>query len=233
MTATPPNLLGFLTPSDTFGKYAQIRFAVMQALELMQTALPVEVKSCTNSGADSPVGFVSVLPLVNQFDAQGNQTQHGIINNIPYMRVQGGANAVIMDPEPGDIGICVFASRDISSVKANRAQSNPGSFRTYDFSDGMYLGGILNGAPSQFVQFSSAGIAITSPTAIVLNAPDIQLTAPTVEINATTSVTVTTPILTVNGAMNVTGDIMGESVNLKTHTHSGVTTGSGDTGPPV
>lgn len=229
----PTNLLGFLTPADTWGKYAQIRFAVMQALELMQTALPVQVQSCTNSGGIDPVGFVSVVPLVNQFDPQGNPTEHGVINNIPYMRVQGGSNAVIMDPQPGDIGICVFASRDISAVKTNRAQSNPGSFRTYDFSDGMYLGGLLNGAPSQFIQFSSAGIALTSMTAVILNAPDIQLNASTVEINATASVTVTTPIFTVNGAMNVTGDIMGESVNLKTHTHSGVTMGDDDTGPPV
>ena len=234
--ASPPNLFGFLTASDTWGKYAQIRFAVMQALELMQTALPVQVKSCTNSGGVEPVGFVSVLPLVNQFDAQGNPTEHGIINNIPYMRVQGGANAVIMDPQPGDIGICVFASRDISAVKKNRAQSNPGSFRTYDFADGMYLGGLLNGVPTQYLLFGTTGISMVSPT-------KISLQAPIVEIDAPTEIILNGPLSQGNGSnagaatllgpLTVTGDVVAGGISAKTHVHSGVQTGSGDTGVPV
>lgn len=236
--ASPPNgtPFGFLTPADTWGKYAQVRFAVMQALELMQTSSPVRVESCTNDGGISPVGFVNVTPLVNQVDALGNPTPHGIINNIPYMRVQGGANAIIMDPKPGDIGICVFASRDISAVKNNKAQSNPGSFRTYDFSDGMYLGGLLNGVPTQYILFGSTGISLVSPT-------KISMIAPTVEIDASTEIILNGQLSQGNGSnggtatmlgpVTVTHDVTAAGISVSTHVHGGVQSGGSDTGGPI
>ena len=39
--------------------------------------------------------------------------------------------------------------------------------------------------------------------------------------------------LMITGAVVATGEVTGNGVALSTHTHSGVTTGSGDTGPPV
>ena len=149
---------------------------VQQLLAKIQTATIVKIIACTNDGGVSPVGFVDVLPMVNQIDGQGNPTPHTTIYNIPYLRAQGGANAVILDPQAGDIGVCVFASRDISKIKTTKAQGNPGSFRQYSFSDGLYLGGMLNGTPTQFIRFSSAGITITSPTAIIRHTPTVTVT---------------------------------------------------------
>lgn len=157
--------LGALRPSTTWGDYNNILFVVMQALAKMQTATIVKVMACSNSGDASPVGTVDVMPMVNQVDGSGNPTPHGTIYNIPYFRIQGGANAVILDPQVGDLGIAVFASRDISNVKSTKAQANPGSWRQYDWGDGMYLGGLLNGTPNQFIQFSLAGIVVSVPPA--------------------------------------------------------------------
>jgi len=235
------------------GEYQQITFMVQQALAKMQTATLVRIESCTNSGGLSPVGFVDVTPLVNQLDGQGNPTPHVTIYNLPYFRLQGGANGVIIDPQKGDIGVAVFASRDISQVKATRKQGNPGSHRQYSFADGMYLGGMLNGTPTQYVQFSAAGIKIHSPTAVVLEAPDVQILAQTVEINASASATVTTPTFTVNGAtvlngtvsqagggaatfsgsMTVDGDVTAQGTSVHNHVHGGVQPGGGNTGAPV
>ena len=134
--------------------------------------------ACTNEGDLSPVGFVDIMPLVNQIDGKGNPTPHVTIYNIPYLRLQGGTNALILDPQVGDIGIAVFASRDISKIKSTKAQANPGSGRSYDFADGLYLGGVLNAVPQQYVRFSSSGIEIVSPTKITLTAPDIEINGP-------------------------------------------------------
>ena len=235
------------------GEYQQITFMVQQALAKMQTATLVRIESCTNSGGLSPVGFVDVTPLVNQLDGQGNPTPHVTIYNLPYFRLQGGANGVIIDPQKGDIGVAVFASRDISQVKATRKQGNPGSHRQYSFADGMYLGGMLNGTPTQYVQFSAAGIKIHSPTTVVIEAPDVQILAQTVEINASASATVTTPTFTVNGAtvlngtvsqagggaatfsgsMTVDGDVTAQGTSVHNHVHGGVQPGGGNTGAPV
>lgn len=202
-------------PASTWGEFNNIMFAVQQAIAKMQTATLVRVESCTNAGGVSPVGFVDVTPLVNQLDSQGNPTPHITIHNLPYLRLQGGANGIIMDPQKGDIGVCVFASRDISKVKSTKKQANPGSFRQYSFADGMYLGGMLNGTPTQYVQFSTAGIKIYSPVAVVLEAPRVELNAPD-------EVAIISAKLTHNG-VNIGSD----------HKHSGVASGGSNTGNPV
>lgn len=164
---------GFLQPSNLWGVYNNLNFVIQQALSKVQTASVVRVDACTNDGGLTPVGTVDVTILVNQQNGQGNPTPHVSMYGLPYLRVQGGSNAVILDPQVGDIGIAVFASRDITNVKSTKAQANPGSFRMHDFSDGMYLGGLLNGIPTQFVQFSSTGISIVSPTAITVSSPTV------------------------------------------------------------
>ena len=167
------NPLGMLQSQSLWGIYNNIRFIVQQALADMQTATIVKVIACSNDGELSPVGTVDVQILVNQINGQMVRTSHVTMYGLPYLRIQGGANAVIIDPQPGDIGIAVFASRDITKVKSTKAQANPGSFRMHDFADGMYLGGLLNGAPTQFIQFSSSGITLQSLTAVLVQAPSV------------------------------------------------------------
>lgn len=169
-TTIPP---GFVQPSTMWGVYNQLRFVIQQAIAKMQTATIVKVVACSNDGGVSPVGTVDVQILVNQINGQGVPTPHVTMYGLPYLRVQGGANAVILDPQPGDLGIAVFASRDISTVVSTKAQANPGSYRQYDFSDGMYLGGLLNGTATQYVQFAPGGINIVSPTAVTITAPSV------------------------------------------------------------
>lgn len=259
MSKTVKNPNGLMPLQAALGEFDRIAFMVQQALAKMQTATLVRIESCTNAGGLSPVGYVDVTPLVNQLDGQGNPTPHVTIYNLPYFRLQGGANGVIIDPQKGDIGVAVFASRDISQVKATRKQGNPGSHRQYSFADGMYLGGMLNGTPTQYIQFSTAGIRIHSPTRVKIDAPDVLIEAQTVEINASTSTTVTTPTFTVNGdavvnghttmaggiaqtgggaasfsgSMTVTGDVTAQGTSVHNHKHGGVTTGGGQTGVPV
>lgn len=244
---------GALLPSSTWGEFNNIAFMVQQALGKMQTATLVRIESCTNAGGLSPVGYVDVTPMVNQLDGQGNPTPHVTIYNVPYFRLQGGANGIIIDPQKGDIGVAVFASRDISQVKTTKKQGNPGSHRQYSFADGMYLGGMLNGTPTQYIQFSAAGIRIHSPTQVKIDAPDVLIEAQTVEINASTSTTVTTPTFTVNGAtvlngpltqgkgaaggacemlgpLDVVNDVVAQGTSVHNHTHPDAQ--GGNTGPP-
>lgn len=213
MSATP----GIARIQSFFGPYNTLLFAIRQALAKMQTATLVQIISCTNDGGVSAVGFVNVLILVNQINGNGQGLPEGQLVNLPYLRIQGGANAIILDPQPGDIGIAVFASRDISTVVATKAQANPPTFRMYDFSDGMYLGGLLNGLPTQYVQFTSAGISIVSPNQVTIQAP-------TVSIDGN---------LTVSGTTTGTGDGTFAGIDVQNHVHGGVESGGSDTGPPV
>ena len=108
---------GVQQPGDGAGDFGAISFLIRQILSRFNTATLVKVVSCTNAGGVSPVGMVDVQPLINQMDGAGNGIDQGVLHNLPYLRIQGGSNAIIIEPQPGDIGIAVFASRDISKVK--------------------------------------------------------------------------------------------------------------------
>ncbi|HUW47048.1 MAG TPA: phage tail protein, partial [Dehalococcoidia bacterium] len=93
----------------------------------------------------------------------------------------------------GDVGVTVFADRDITAVKNTAKQANPNSNRRFDVADGLYLGGMLNGIPSQYIQFLSNKIQITSPTEIDLNAPLVTVTAPEIDLSSWAGITVAWP----------------------------------------
>jgi hypothetical protein len=190
---------GVQQPEQNGDDFNAIAFVVRQILNGRSFCAMVKVM-----GVD-PAGTVDVQPLVNQLDGQGNAIPHGVLNEIPYIRVQGGANAIMIDPQAGDIGLCVFCDRDSSSVKATKDAANPGSLRRSSMADGVYFGGLLNAEPVQFVKFTQDGIEITSPTKIALNAPKIELTAPEIEATAETSIKFTTPTFTVDGDIHATG----------------------------
>lgn len=224
---------GFLEASTSGSDFAVLDFIIGARLARVNTATLVKVQAVTNTGGVAAVGFVDVQPLVNLIDADGNAYGHGTVYHLPYSRLQGGANAIILDPQVGDIGVAVFCDRDISSVKQNKTASNPGSRRRFDMADGVYLGGVLNGVPTQYVQFSDAGITLDSPTAIALDAPQVTLSAPQVTIAASTGLTITTPTVNLSGALVATGEVTANGKALSTHVHTGVTSGSSNTGPPA
>lgn len=198
---------GQMAPQDATSDFDADAFQIRQQMYRMNTCTLVMVVTCTNVGGLSKVGRVDIHPLVNQVDGNKIATPHGTIYNVPYFRYQGGANAIILDPKPGDIGMVAFADHDISSVVATGAQANPGTARRFAMADALYLGSFLGGEPTQWIRFSEEGIEIHSPTQIKFDAPDIDLEAQTVEINATTSCTITTPTFTVNGDTILNGGI--------------------------
>lgn len=166
--------------TDDTSDFNKMSFLIKQILGRISTVTLVRVMGVTNAGGIEPVGFVDVQPIVNLLDGAGNATPHATIYNIPYFRLQGGVNAVILDPVVGDIGLAVICDRDISSAKALRSEANPGSRRRFDLADGVYLGGVLNVTPTCYVAFTGGGITMSpdsGTTSIVLTPGMIKVTA--------------------------------------------------------
>lgn len=153
------------------GAFNTLDFVIRAIISGKSFASLVQVKEVTNAGGLSPVGMLAVQPMVDQVDGFGNRTSHGTVYNIPYFRLQGGANAVIIDPAVGDIGAAIICDRDISTAKATKEVSGPGSLRQHDKADGLYLGGYLNGVPTQFIQFEGSSVNITATSTITITAP--------------------------------------------------------------
>ena len=218
----------FLYPSMNWGEFNRIKFAIDQAIKKIQTSIPVKIVSVTNSGGIEAVGFVDVVPLINQIDGSGNPIEHETIYNIPYFRYQGGKNAIIIDPEVDDIGICVFASRDISKLKKTKKKSNPNSYRTYNFSDGMYIGGLLNDTPTQYIQFNSDGIKIYSPTKTKVESPTVEVSCQNANITASSQVKIDCSDIQAGGTHTLITDALIALFNAHTHTIP-----TGTSSPPV
>lgn len=197
---------GFATANNYGDDYAQTEFMVQQLQGRMATATICKVVAIAQGADDSvsPVGLVDLQPIVQQMSGAGLGVSHGIIHNVPYVRVQGGVNAVIIDPKVGDIGIAIFCSHDITKVKSTKSESPPGSRRRFDWGDALYMGGILNGTPENYIQFDSNGDIRLKPASKVY----------------------------ITGDLEVTGEVTGNGIPLSTHKHGGVQTGSGDTGGP-
>ncbi|MFK2876883.1 hypothetical protein [Rhodanobacter hydrolyticus] len=209
---------GFVSGASGAGQKELLAFFFRRAMADVATATLVRVIAVYNDGGDEPAGLVDVQPLVMQIDGQFNTTSRPTVYGVPYGRVQGGTNAVILDPEVDDIGVCVFGDRDLSSAIASQGEAAPGSNRRNSLSDALYVCSVLGkSAPTQYVQFNASGITVVSPTQITLQAPTIAITGH----------------LTVSESANVTGEVTGNGIELSQHVHTGVQSGSSNTGKPT
>lgn len=219
----------------TVHEYNTRDFHIRQALAEVRTALPVQVVRAPydvngndiTPGAAGAIGYVDVLPLVNQIDGYGNATPHGTICRIPYYRYQGANGAIISDPVKDDIGEIVVHDRDTSVVRATNKQGNPGSRRRHDFADGVYHGQQQAGAPSQYVTFTGNGIMIADKNHNSITFADNVIT---VKVgNATYT-------FDQHGNFHASGEIVakyggGSSVTLTGHTHQQDNDSHGDAEP--
>lgn len=229
----------FQTPASATTDRSMLAFVFNQLLRGKAFACIVRVDACTNNGGLALQGTVDATVLVNQVGGGGsNPTEHISIYGMQYFRAQGGANAIIMDPQVGDLGIAIFAMRDQTNAIAVKGPASPGSDRVCDYSDGMYLGGLLNGVPTQYFQMlqdddgNPNGIKVVSPVKITLQAP-------TVEIDASTVVTVNSPNVNASGNITADGTIYGktdvtfgpDATSGNTHEHP--TAAPGPPSPPT
>jgi hypothetical protein len=201
-----------LLPGSDASDFTKIQFILNATLSGVQT-----VSVCKVIAVHPTTLTVDVQVLVNLMTSGGTSIPHGVIYGRPYFRAQGGTSGIILDPVINDIGILVFGSRDLSAVIAARGFANPGSQRQFDWADGIYLGGILNTTPTQYVQFATGGISIVSPTAVNVSSPDNTVDGP---LNVTGATTLE-DTLQVDGTSLLVGDVTGSGKITGATLHAG------------
>ena len=158
------------------------------------------------------------------------------IYRVPYLRVQGGVSALIIDPAEGDIGVALFAERDITAFKDTLQDGAAATERQFSSGDALYLGGFLNGAPAQYVRLrpGAGGIDVITPGAMNLRAGGVAtLSAAQFVVNAPTTFNDTVSG-TKAGAGNYSfPNLAVAGVNLETHKHTNVQPGTGNSGGPT
>lgn len=180
-------------------EYNAISFMVENMIKgMVNTAIPVRVDSCTKPGPGGAAGYVSATPLVMQRGADGKSLQPVSLPQLPFYRVQAGTAAVVLDPQPGDVGLAVFSQQDASNIEAGKTDPvQAGSFRAFDMSDGFFVSCHYGKTPDVYVELEQnkgvtlqtgqgdpicqiyldkeGNISIKSKTKISLEAPQIEL----------------------------------------------------------
>ena len=203
--------------SQSVGGAAEFEAIVRSLMGKNHTLMLGEVMAITQEASSTAaVGYLSVRPMVFMVDGSNNNYDRATINNVPFFRLQAGGNAVILNPKVGDIGLIAYCERDISMVKRNKKQAAPNSRRQFNINDAVYLGGMLNGVPSQYIHFTDNKIIVKAATEIVLDAPQVTATGK----------------FTASGIIESLSDVVAKAISLFSHKHGGVQSGGSDAGNP-
>ena len=158
---------------------------------------------------------VDVTPLVSQLAADNTPIDHSVIHGLAYFRYQASVAALIITPTVGDMGLCVYAQNDVSGVQAAKKVAPPTSHRTFDYSDGCFIGLVaaLATEPETFIEILDDKILLKiGSTNITFKDNEVILNTPTLKINSN---------------VEFTGSIKSNGVNISnTHTHIGVLSGN-------
>jgi len=208
--------------NSSASEYNAISFLVEQMINAkINTAIPVRVDSCTKPGSNGAAGYVSATPLVMQRGADGQSLSMVSIPRLPFFRLQCGSAAVVMDPQPGDIGLAVFAQQDSSNVGEGTTEPvQAGSFRSFDMSDGFYVGGFFGVKPDTYIEFDPehGEITIKTPKSSAVLDKSGNITAKadksatvtaaeSVSATATAKITLKAPVIELDGTVRSSGTI--------------------------
>jgi len=227
---------------DDISTDANVQKFVMEKFLSGKAFITLAMVKATYPGNENEMSFVDVQPMIHGTDGTGALIERGIIYNAPVFRLQRGSSALIMDPIVGDIGWIACCDEDIRTAKKTSAPALPASARSHSYGDAIYMGGLLNAAPTQYMKFADDGIDIVSPLVINVNGNIISL-------NAEAKISLNSPVIEANGqltqgagsyagnatfggSVTATGEVQGNGIKLSTHVHGGVESGNANTQGP-
>ena len=182
-----------------------------------------------------------------------------VLLNVPVEFQGGGGFTLTMPVSKGDECLVLFNDRELDAWLINGTVSPPILDIAHDLRDAIAIVGIRNNTRA-LANFSTTSTQLRSDDGLtyvevagggivnVVAPTSINMTAPNINLNATGKVTMTTPEtdisgiiavenvnsvtnpFTVQGKITATADIIAGNISLQNHVHTGVTTGSGNTG---
>lgn len=187
----------------------------------------------------------AIMAIVRTASAQvGTPVQLPPLIDVPVIFAQGGGFALTFPIQEGDEVLVIFAQRCIDNWWAQGGVQQQAEIRMYDISDGFAIPGICS-LPNVVPDVSFNSVQLRSKdkkgyfeileggiVRIVAPQGNVQVVAQTITIQAPQGVTIEGN-LKVTGSLTVEDDASIENIDFASHIHSGVQSGSGQSGPPV
>lgn len=144
---------------------------------------------------------------------------------VPVLRPETQRAYIQLKIKEGDRGVVKFCDKSIESYRLTGSEEYNGDDRQHSISDGVFQLGFL--PDNEKFVFPDGEIVIgLKNNKFTLSADEsgnLTIKASKVTINSN---------VTINGTLTATKDVIGGGISLKNHVHSGVTSGSSNTGLP-
>ena len=205
-----------------------LRIAFEEEMLKHYTAMPAIVIS---TDLENQTISAQIALSATVYDEQGNgaATRYPLLIYVPIIYPRGGGFAVTFPLVPGDEVLVLFASRCVDSWWQNGGVNEQMEFRINDLSDGFALPA-PSSIPKKLSNVSPNSLQIRNNSGSTY----VEITQDN-KINcvAETEINLTAPTIRVNGQVISTGGMVIDGINFGTHKHTGVQTGSGNTGDPI
>ncbi|MDE1905304.1 MAG: hypothetical protein KGH75_02480 [Rhodospirillales bacterium] len=224
-----------MDPRERFSDPGEsLRLAVQGALAGVQTAIPGIVQSF-NATQCTAVVQPAIQAIVTGPTGSAVAVNLPLLLDCPVAFPGGGGCTLTFPLAAGDEVLVIFGSRCIDAWWQSGGVQPQAEFRMHDLSDGFVIprvrslphGITISTARAQLRSDDGLAYVELDPAGHVVNivAPGgVTITAPTVHITGNVQVDQT---------LTSTIDVVGGGKSLKTHVHSGVQSGTSNTGAPV
>ena len=210
--SSPPNL-----DKANDGDFAGVMTDVLQNfLRGVDDMIPAKVVSY-----DDTTNRAVIKPLVMLGTTDGQKISRAQLSNIPVFRFGGGGFFIRFPVKAGDFGWLKATDRDMSLIMQRGGLEDwPNTLRQHSFSDGMFFpdtlkSWVIDGANADALVIQS----LDGSVCVSLHSGKVKIEATDIEVV---------------GNMSVTGTMTNNGVNIgSSHVHSGVQSGTSNTGGPL
>ena len=225
-----------------------LEFILNQFRKSIYTSIPATIESY-----DATSKRAKVLPAINRLFTDNTNAPLPPLTNVPVIFPSGGGFTMHFPIVSGDVVMLIFSMRGIQNFKQDYQRSNPTNENILDYDSPVAIAGFGkisftpadssssslqtdNGENAIILGNSQAQLKIGVATLILnesgltsnapFSAPDFTSTEEGEQANFSTGIKTT-------GNITTTENVTAGTISLKTHVHSGVQTGGGDTGVPI
>lgn len=174
--------------------------------------------------------------LASEITSTGQKLPRQPLKDIPVFIFNGGGFSFSFPVQAQDIGWIIAADRDISIFKKLLQTFAPATYEKHRYEDGFFLPANINGFNISSGDENSVILtSLDGSTKLTVQEGLITMTAANSTFNGNVAINGN---LTVTGTITATetitsnSDVISGTISGKTHTHTGVTTGTGITGTP-
>ncbi|MBN3848616.1 hypothetical protein G3N58_17565 [Paraburkholderia sp. Ac-20342] len=211
------------------------------------TALPAIIQSF-NPGAMTCIAQPAIKAQVRAPDGSTQWVSLPLLLDCPVVFPRGGGCTLTFPVTQGDECLIVFASRCIDAWWSAGGVQVQSELRMHDLSDGFCLPGPFSQATkisnvstttaqlrsndgSTYVELNPAGkvVNVVAPGGMTITAPTLTVTG----VIAVENQQGATNASTFSGSITTTGNVTAGGIDLQHHTHTGVQSGSSNTGAPT